>query len=1370
MLRYILFVLIVLVDSNIYSQKNSSGQDFLTFNIKVEKNEDEGLGGATVKLFEKGTLVSTQNTSVDGIVSVQMSPNSEYVIEISKQDYVTKMFSINTKIPNYEKRTFEYSSAVGLFKPCEGLDVTALQNPVLKLIYDEFKRDFIPDPGYEEIMMGKLQQLMKNNENCENEKFNSVVRKADRLFTEKKYPDSKDTYKQALELRPDDKYVKGRIAEIDRLMANQKNNDKLYNDYISQADNQFNSKSYPLAKEFYKRAQMLKPDEPYPAAQIKLIEDLLSKKNKDEQDKQATEARFQQLLSQAASAATSGNYQAAKQAYRDALVIKPDDAGVIQKIADIDARMKKEEEGKNQKKALDDKYNAALIKADELFKNGKYDEAKAAYQSASSVKPEETYPFNQIDKINEALKKQTKDAESAYRLALKVADEAFDNKTYTKAKDLYQKVLALKANDVYAQSQIKLCDKNIDEQNKKAAQEKATSEAYSSAIVKADDLFKNGKYDEAKAAYQSASSVKPDELYPLDQIDKINETLKKQAKDAESAYRLALKVADEAFDSKTYTKAKDLYQKVLALKASDTYAQSQIKLCEKYIDEQNKKTAKEKATKEAYSVAIVKADDLYKSGKYAEAKAAYEATLAITPDAAYPQQQIEGIDALLKKIAQDAEDAYKNALAAADEAFDNKTYPQAKDLYNKVLGLRPHDTYSQNQIKLIDKIIDDQNKRAAADKALRDKYNAAVAEADNYFKTNNYTSARSSYEKASQIIPTEDYPRQKIREIDNLARAKEKEKEQQYKAFIASGDKAFDNETFDLAKENYLKASGIKPEETYPKDKIKTIDNILAEQKRLADEKKAKQEQYDKMLASADAAFKNKDYSAAKTAYLNALQIIPSESYPKQQLAEIESIQNEMSEKKEKDYAAKIQLGDRSFMTKSYDQSKQAYQDALTIKPGEEYPKQRINEINRILEQIAKAESEKKAKDDAYNNAIARADNLYKTKDYDQAISAYKAASTIKPEEQYPYSQIELINKNKKEIENEQNYKQSITLADASFQKKQYDQAKTSYTKALGFKPNDTYATTQLKKTQDAIDSELKRLADQQARQKAYDDAIAEADKNFGIKDYENAQTSYERALAVFPDKPYPKDKIAEITRILKAKKLDENYSAALTQANDLFADKSYDQAKVKYKEALGLKPAEIVPAEKIKEIDKILAQLEADKQKRALNEKNYNDAIAKANELFDKGQYDPAKKEYERALTFMPEEVFPKQRIAKINELKSLLAKQSATPTEQKKKEPAAEAGLIDLKFNSDSERQQYLKTLLAKYPPGITCEVYREKRRTVVRFIIIRDNVANDFREVKYNWGGVEYFRNDKPVTDLYFKSQVKAREGEYFTESEM
>jgi len=56
--------------------------------------------------------------------------------------------------------------------------------------------------------------------------------------------------------------------------------------------------------------------------------------------------------------------------------------------------------------------------------------------------------------------------------------------------------------------------------------------------------------------------------------------------------------------------------------------------------------------------------------------------------------------------------------------------------------------------------------------------------------------ARPGYEKASQLISTEPYPKQKIKEIDDILKSKDKEKELQYKNFISQGDKAYDSEDF----------------------------------------------------------------------------------------------------------------------------------------------------------------------------------------------------------------------------------------------------------------------------------------------------------------------------------------------------------------------------------------------------------------------------------------------------------------------------------------------------------------------------------------------------------------------------------------------
>ncbi|GAG74719.1 unnamed protein product, partial [marine sediment metagenome] len=91
----------------------------------------------------------------------------------------------------------------------------------------------------------------------------------------------------------------------------------------------------------------------------------------------------------------------------------------------------------------------------------------------------------------------------------------------------------------------------------------------------------------------------------------------------------------------------------------------------------------------------------------------------------------------------------------------------------------------------------------------------------------------------------------------------------------------------------------------------------------------------------------------------------------------------------------------------------------------------------------------------------------------------------------------------------------------------------------------------------------------------------------------------------------------------------------------------------------------------------------------------------------------------------------------------------------------------LSELNFTNDSERDKYLDGLKREYPQGVTLEIHEEKIKTTHRYVVYRGKEIREFRKVKFNWGGVEYSLNGKPITSQYFDTQVKVREGEYFKE---
>ncbi len=127
-----------------------------------------------------------------------------------------------------------------------------------------------------------------------------------------------------------------------------------------------------------------------------------------------------------------------------------------------------------------------------------------------------------------------------------------------------------------------------------------------------------------------------------------------------------------------------------------------------------------------------------------------------------------------------------------------------------------------------------------------------------------------------------------------------------------------------------------------------------------------------KLCAKADAALAKQAYDEAKNAYNQALTIKPNEAYPKQKIAEIDKILADKAakEKLDNDYKAAIAKADAALAKQAYDEAKNAYNQALTIKPNEAYPKQKIAEIDKIL--ADKAAKEKL--DNDYKVAIAKAD------------------------------------------------------------------------------------------------------------------------------------------------------------------------------------------------------------------------------------------------------------------------------------------------------------------------------------------------------------------------------------------------------------
>ncbi|HSH65393.1 MAG TPA: carboxypeptidase-like regulatory domain-containing protein [Bacteroidia bacterium] len=151
----------------------------------------------------------------------------------------------------------------------------------------------------------------------------------------------------------------------------------------------------------------------------------------------------------------------------------------------------------------------------------------------------------------------------------------------------------------------------------------------------------------------------------------------------------------------------------------------------------------------------------------------------------------------------------------------------------------------------------------------------------------------------------------------------------------------------------------------------------------------AAESKYKAAISKADASFSKKDYESAKAGYQDALTYKKGEAYPVGKIVEIEKLLAESAKNAqlEADYKTAIAKADQALGSKSYDVAKAGYTDALKLKPSENYPKSKLDEIAKLLEN----ESKNKELDAKYNAAIAAADKAFAAKTFDAA----KTGSTM---------------------------------------------------------------------------------------------------------------------------------------------------------------------------------------------------------------------------------------------------------------------------------------------------------------------------------------------------------------------------------------
>ena len=134
-----------------------------------------------------------------------------------------------------------------------------------------------------------------------------------------------------------------------------------------------------------------------------------------------------------------------------------------------------------------------------------------------------------------------------------------------------------------------------------------------------------------------------------------------------------------------------------------------------------------------------------------------------------------------------AEELYNGFLKEADDLWKAKKYEDAQLKYEKCNELNPEERYPLARVEECKKKIAEQKTTLTVEeqqkKELKTKYNTLITSADKLAAQKNWNAAATQYQQASELMPDETYPKEKLKEMDvNAAAEKQrlKEKEEKY--------------------------------------------------------------------------------------------------------------------------------------------------------------------------------------------------------------------------------------------------------------------------------------------------------------------------------------------------------------------------------------------------------------------------------------------------------------------------------------------------------------------------------------------------------------------------------------------------------------
>lgn len=308
---------------------------------------------------------------------------------------------------------------------------------------------------------------------------------------------------------------------------------------------------------------------------------------------------------------------------------------------------------------------------------------------------------------------------------------------------------------------------NVQDTIKKPPAEESEAEKSRKALVNANEWYKKGLWQEAKAAYGLVTDPDMSDFvnFRIEDINKkLQEEEKKKKEEMDKNYKEAMVKAKTLTASGKYTEAYDYLIQALENRPNDADAQARLSLIKKKLTDLD--LVNENKKKETqFTNYVARGDEAFKGNQFENAITNYEAALKIRP----------GNQGLVKKLADTKKainnESFQDWKRKGDNALQKGDMNGAKTYYEEAVKIKPQDAYVMKQLAQLNNLQNklEHNEGSTKTDSLKTvEYRRAIFTADHFYDAKNYDFALEEYKRATRIFQDSTYPGNQIKKINQL--------------------------------------------------------------------------------------------------------------------------------------------------------------------------------------------------------------------------------------------------------------------------------------------------------------------------------------------------------------------------------------------------------------------------------------------------------------------------------------------------------------------------------------------------------------------------------------------------------------------------